>query len=398
VTFVKLMAGARCRGLAFLLIAAGLPFALDAELAPAHAGLTISSAKTRNVTCTSGICIPSAGSANLNAGDLAAYLALGNVAVDSSGVGVEIEVNAPLTWSNANSLSLVSSSNLIFFAPVTITGTGGLSLTYGRKGDLGFAPGASITIQQMKSTLSINSHAYRLVSRLSQLATLVPLHPEEHYALVRDYDASIDGTYPGAVVPGTFSGTFEGLGHTISNLTISEFIPSGTFNSGCVGLFSYVSNTVLRDIALHNFLLTVTAADTNNGGITAGALFACQSTGTAFVDDASVDGTVTIPVGVAGGLVGGISGSIVNSRSSAAVVALGNNAGAGSTIGGLAGSQDTGLICNRPGVGRFQRVCRRIGGTRAGCRPVMGQRRHIDWRQCKSAGRSADRYGGRIGL
>ena len=33
----------------------------------AHAAMTISSAKTKNVNCTSGVCTPTRGNANLNA-------------------------------------------------------------------------------------------------------------------------------------------------------------------------------------------------------------------------------------------------------------------------------------------------------------------------------------------
>ena len=53
-------------------------------LAPAaHAAVTISSAATSNMSCTSGVCSPTAANAVLNVGDLTTMLASGNVTVNN---------------------------------------------------------------------------------------------------------------------------------------------------------------------------------------------------------------------------------------------------------------------------------------------------------------------------
>jgi hypothetical protein len=67
----------------------------------AHADVTISSDQTQNMSCSAGVCMPTATSAVLNVGDLATLLASGNVEVTTTGSGVEannIGVEAPLTW------------------------------------------------------------------------------------------------------------------------------------------------------------------------------------------------------------------------------------------------------------------------------------------------------------
>ena len=55
----------------------------------AHATVAISSQTTQNMTCSGGVCAPTAKSAVLNAGDLETLLASGNVSVTTTGSGVQ---------------------------------------------------------------------------------------------------------------------------------------------------------------------------------------------------------------------------------------------------------------------------------------------------------------------
>jgi hypothetical protein len=117
------------------------------------------------------------------------------------------------------------------------------------------------------------------------------------YALANSVDAS--GTTYGTAVVGqngnAFSGTFDGLGHGVSNLTI-------TGGNSAVGLFG-VSSGVLRNIGVVN---------------------------------ANVSGGTDV-----GGLAGQNNGSISNAYATGAVVGIGNR------VGGLVGYQSgSGSISN----------------------------------------------------
>jgi hypothetical protein len=75
----------------------------------AHADVTISSASTHNMSCSSGICAPTAKKAVLNVTDLETMLASGNVTVTTTGPGVQadnLDVNAAVSWAGANALAL----------------------------------------------------------------------------------------------------------------------------------------------------------------------------------------------------------------------------------------------------------------------------------------------------
>ena len=81
-------------------------------MAPAaHAAVTISSAATSNMSCTGGVCSPTAKNAVLNVGDLTTMLASGSVSVNT-GTGSlpaqveDIIVAATFNWGSANALTL----------------------------------------------------------------------------------------------------------------------------------------------------------------------------------------------------------------------------------------------------------------------------------------------------
>jgi hypothetical protein len=105
----------------------------------AHADVTISSGKTKNMTCSSGRCSPTANKAVLNVSDLETMLASGNATVTTTGSGsvqaTYIDIAASLTWSSSSVLTLDAdppNGNLVtalnISAPVSVTGTGGLTI------------------------------------------------------------------------------------------------------------------------------------------------------------------------------------------------------------------------------------------------------------------------------
>ena len=69
---------------------------------PAHADLSISGKPTQHVRCSGGTCTASAAKAVLNAGDLQAMLASGDVTVSTGKSANNIVVGLPLSWSSAS--------------------------------------------------------------------------------------------------------------------------------------------------------------------------------------------------------------------------------------------------------------------------------------------------------
>ena len=101
------------------------------------------------------------------------------------------------------------------------------------------------------------------------------------YALAGDFTSST--SYSGAVI-GTFNGTLEGLGHTISNLTIN----SGSNSVGLIGNLN--AGATVRDIALVDYSIggsnnSNPATLVNRPGITTRSV----PTATAMLSAASVD-------------------------------------------------------------------------------------------------------------
>jgi hypothetical protein len=95
-----------------------VPVAFLALLVPAQAqaNVVISSAATANMSCSGGVCAPTAKNAVLNVGDLENLLASGNVEVTTTGSGSQadsIEVDAPLTWSSLSTLILDAHQSIL---------------------------------------------------------------------------------------------------------------------------------------------------------------------------------------------------------------------------------------------------------------------------------------------
>jgi hypothetical protein len=286
--------------------------------APAQAALKISSAPTKNVTCSTdaGLCQATAKNAVLSTADLDTMLGFGNTVVKTGGGAVTIEIAAPFAWAVNSNLTLQADLDVNVRAQLTDQGPGGLTISTGQGGDLSFFPGGKIDFWDTTSGLTINSKGYVLAKDIASLA-LAAFHGMPNVALVNDYDAGADGTYQGAAIPAILSGSFEGLGHTLSNLSVSGD-PSND-----AGMFELIGNDA-RDFTLTN--VNIAVGDARYAGALAG-----EVDGT--ISHVSVSGQVGAGSGGStGGLVGYSAGSIVNSFSSAAVVS-----GSHGEAGGLAG-------------------------------------------------------------
>jgi hypothetical protein len=314
--------------LAVILVPASLALA-----AAAHADVVISAAATANMSCSGGVCAPTAKNAVLNVGDLENLLSSGNVEVTTTGSGIQagdIQIDAPLTWSSTGALALDAYQSVLVERLLSVTGQGGLSITTndgGSEGYFGFLKKGHVTFSNLSGALTINGSAYALAGDIATLAADIAANSTNNYALARDYDAGKDGTYSTSPIPTEFAGSFEGLGNTISNLSINDSAYEG------VGLFARLSSGndpggAVENISLRN--LQIGGGAGGVGGI-AGA-----NLGT--ISGAFVSGTLTSRVqngeAYIGGLVGVNYGTITRSGAAAA---LGSNQ-VENIIGGLSGA------------------------------------------------------------
>ncbi|HEY3778114.1 MAG TPA: hypothetical protein VGL35_08640 [Rhizomicrobium sp.] len=311
-----------------------IPAVLFASAAPAAAAVTISTAATQNVSCAAGVCTPTAANVVLNANDLETMLASGNAEVTTTGTGVQandIRIAARVSWSGTSTLSLDAFKSVAVERPVTVEGTGGVSVRTndgGNGGDFACENAGRLTFKSGSSALTINGTSYRLLSNIATLASAIDANPSGAFALAGSYDASRDGTYATPPVPTVFTGSFEGLGNAISNLTIND--PT---DDSFVGLFAEIAGTAtLANMRLLNESVTGGSGTSSQsltesiGGVVGNG--AGGSIAHVFVSGTASGGSYA-PIG---GLTGAMTGTIT--ASSAAMAIKGGNLGA---AGGLVG-------------------------------------------------------------
>ncbi|HEY1614825.1 MAG TPA: GLUG motif-containing protein [Rhizomicrobium sp.] len=331
-----------------------LPAALfavfGADATAAHATVTISSAPTANMSCSAGVCAPTAVDAVLNVGDLQTLLTSGDVSVTTTGSNVQansIHTTAALTWPNKSALTLDAFQSVTIDKPVSVGGTGGLSLKIndgGSGGRLSFGDKGHITFANLSSPLSINGSSYTLVKGVKTLARAIVANPSGAYALAGADDASRDGTYKEQPVATAFAGKFEGLGNAISNLSMNLHTSRG--KNDIVGMFYEVTASgSIADLRLDHLRLKARAptdVSSDAGGLVGNNLGVLEGDE---VSGSAISQSVAI-----GGLTAGNSGTIeyssadvsINARDGGGIVAV--NAGtislshaAGSLSGGGAG-------------------------------------------------------------
>lgn len=320
-------------GLAFLALLAGAGVA--------QANLVISSNPTANVDCGAGVCEPTAPKANLNTIDLENLISQdGNVRVMTTGQNVEatnIVVKASFATPDSTSLTLDAVGAIKVNAPVSIGGgTAELQLqsgTGGTLGDISFGPNGDITFGSTSDLFNINGGVFQLEKTLPDLAKAANAKPSGFYALTNSYDASADGTYQSSPISAAFTGYFEALGNTISNLTINVTQGDGED----IGLFAELAGSggfgVVRNLRLAK--ASVLSSYATDIGAIAGVVeqnaVVAQSSSTGEVQGGDSSS--------AGGVVGWIdSGSVISSWSSANVTAGNTFASVGGLVGYSSGT------------------------------------------------------------
>ncbi|MBN9220462.1 MAG: filamentous hemagglutinin N-terminal domain-containing protein, partial [Mesorhizobium sp.] len=269
----------------------------------------------------------------------------------------DITVASAVQWSSGNSLTLSAYRNIAVNAGLTSTGGGAINLRADSSGTgTGTVSFASSAIKASTSGVvsiyynpasnpagsGINTTSYTsssdysgniaggatlnaamLVNTLNDLRN-INNNQDGNYALGRSIDAS--GTTFTSAPVGTLSGSFDGLGNTISNLTI-------TSGDNAIGLFGTIAGgATVRNLNLANVAVTGTGNANFAGGL------AGSNQGS--VSGATVSGTVKITgdsYRYAGGLVGYNDGAISGAISTASVSA-GYYSHAGGLAGGLTGS------------------------------------------------------------
>ena len=264
---------------------------------------------------------------DISGATLSSNLGSGNVTILSSdgataGNG-DIFVNDAVSWSASNTLTLSAYRNVAVNADITASGnTAGLVLTPntgGGGGSYGLSPGVKITLSGSSPSLTIGGNAYTVINDVTALQGISG-NLSGRYALGSDIDASATATwnsdgsggYYGFSPLSTFTGTLEGLGHTIDSLYIHRA------TTDIVGL-----------IGIHNG--TITHLGLTNANITGqdyvGGLAGISSTGT--ISYSFVSGSVSGRDNV-GGVEGYANGAVSASYASGSF-------GGNNYVGGLVG-------------------------------------------------------------
>ncbi|WP_172448518.1 MBG domain-containing protein [Caulobacter mirabilis] len=211
-----------------------------------------------------------------------------------------IRVNAVVTNRGANTF------DIRYGGPDT-------NFTFARGGRLDYVNNFGNTIYNTATggrALVINGEGYALISRIQDLPSMNG--SAGRFALVANLGA---GSYGSALI-GSFSGRFDGLGHTIDNLTI-------TGTGAQLGLFgTLASGSVVRNVGLNGGTIAGGAGSDVGAlaGLSQGSIFNVWSSAAVIGTDGDI-----------GGLVGENAGSIANSYVTGLV------RGGGGTAGAIAG-------------------------------------------------------------
>ena len=269
--------------------------------------------------------------------------------VGTTGTNGDIFVNDTISWSAENSLTLNAWGNININQSITSTGAAGkLTLLYGQgaltagntgvyniKAPVNLAAGANLSTRLGSDGALKN---YIVITELGAQDSITGTDLQGingglafNYALGSNINAAVTSTWdagagfkPIGSIATPFSAGFDGLGHTITGLTINR--PA----MASVGLFGQNGpGTAIGNVGL--------VAGTVIGGAGTGGLVGANTLGS--VNNSYNTGTVVGGAGT-GGLVGSsTTGNISNSYTTGAVAG-------GAGTGGLVGSSTTGNISN----------------------------------------------------
>ena len=237
-----------------------------------------------------------------------------------SGVG-DINIDSAISWGTGATLTLTAYHSINVDAAIAASGDGKLVLTTNNNsggtssgGALNFSNG-NIALTGNNAALTINGVAYTLIQSANELQSV---GSSGNYALAENIDASGLSSFTPIGESSAFNGTFNGLGNTVSNLSVST-------NDSYAGLFGNSSGTI-ANLTLAN----VTVTSTGSGGYIGGLI----GLNNGAINNVNVTGTLTASTATyLGGLVGYNNGSITGATAGDSV----NGGGGNSYVGGLIG-------------------------------------------------------------
>ena len=256
---------------------------------------------------------------------------------DINAFGRNLEVNNTLALHGTTYMG--ADENVSINADVNVTANNSLNLYHGESSANGYFLnyGAKVNLSGPDAGFSVNDNAYTVIQDVTQLQGIADL--AGRYVLGSDIDASDSinwdngrGFAPLAAGATPFSGQFDGLGHSINQLSINR--PTTDY----VGLFAASQNASLRNVGF--------SAANIIGGQYVGALVGKNTAdaGTSQIFNSHVAGTITGNSYV-GGLVGynlALNGGDASFRQNYALATInGLNSGNDYTsIGGLVGRNE----------------------------------------------------------
>jgi len=343
-------------------------------------------------------------SGDVSGSTLSTALGSGNVTIlssqGSSGTSGNINVDDTVSWS-ANTLTLKAQNNININSAMNATGTAGLALDYGQASASGgsstynvnapvnLAATSSFTTQ--KGTNSANAITWTIVDSLGSSNTSTTKTDLQgingdltgHYVLGANIDAKAtstnttawgtNGFTPIGNATTGFTGSLDGLGHTISNLYIKRTGSNDIGLFGVIGAAGAVHNVGLmgggvsggQDVgelagANSGSITNVYATGTVSGSTNTGALVGINQGG-ATIFEAYATGTVSGTTNV-GGLVGNNAGTISNAYATGHAVGWSK---VGGLVGYNSGSIDTAYVMGY-GTGHYGNPVGTVIGSNVG--------------------------------
>ena len=239
----------------------------------------------------------------------------------------DITVASAITWNTAKKLTLSAGSNIYINAAITASNAAGqVELDYGQSAVAsGNSSSYDFGLTSSGFTGSINLQAgnnfftklgsdgatttYTVITSLGSAGSTTGTDLQGmngnlsgNYVLGTNIDATATSTWNsgagwdtiGHAASSTyFTGKFDGLGHTVNNITVND-------STGAqVGFFGYIQNATVQNVGITNVNIHAT---TGAGGLVGRAM--ADSGGTTLIANDYVTGTVSTTSAIAGGLIG----------------------------------------------------------------------------------------------